>query len=76
MNTFLVTLVGFGVWIVLMAVGVIFGGRRITGSCGGLNGRVRDELGETRCGVCGRTVEEQRRDGCGDEEPSVTASAS
>ena len=35
--------------VVGMAVGVIFSGRRITGSCGGLNALP----GAERCGVCG-----------------------
>lgn len=50
-----------------MAVGVIFTGRRIKGSCGGLNGLVQDESGNEVCGICGITYKEREEDGCGDE---------
>ncbi len=36
MNMFLVTFVVFGIVILVMAVGVIFGRRGIKGSCGGV----------------------------------------
>ena len=37
-----------------MAVGVVFSGRRITGSCGGLSALP----GVDQCGVCGRDLRE------------------
>ena len=48
--------VAFGVFLMVvvgMAVGVIFQGKRITGSCGGLG--VIDGVDE--CGVCGRSFD-------------------
>ncbi len=38
METFLATLTVFGVVVLAMAVGVIFQGRRLKGSCGGTEG--------------------------------------
>tara|TARA_R110002074_G_scaffold170005_4_gene332143 strand:- start:168070 stop:168252 length:183 start_codon:yes stop_codon:yes gene_type:complete len=37
MNIFLITFVFFLLFVVAMAVGVIFSNRKIKGSCGGLN---------------------------------------
>lgn len=51
MKLFLVVLAIFLVAVLLMAVGVIFGRRRIQGSCGGLAG-MRDRTGRTMCEVC------------------------
>lgn len=58
MTTFLVVLVFFGVFIGLMATGVIFSNKRITGSCGGLNKISLNDEGEKVCGVCGIPAEQ------------------
>ena len=42
----------FALVLAAMAVGVVFGKRRIQGSCGGLANR-RDADGKIRCGMCG-----------------------
>ncbi|WP_186774982.1 FAD:protein FMN transferase [Allorhodopirellula solitaria] len=47
----LLTGIGFAVVLAAMAVGVIFGRRAISGSCGGLNART-DEDGVSRCSMC------------------------
>ncbi len=52
------TLVLFGVVLGAMAIGVIFGRKPISGSCGGLAGTTNDN-GTTRCSVCSNPV-----DGC------------
>jgi hypothetical protein len=44
-----------------MAVGVIFSGRRITGSCGGLSAL----QGIEQCGVCGRDLSDNPQSDCG-----------
>ena len=59
MSTFLITLAVFGLAIAAMAVGVMFGGTRITGSCGGL-GRLRDATGKPMCEACDDPPEECR----------------
>lgn len=51
MNVFLPAFVIFGLVVAAMAVGVIFGSRRITGSCGGL-ANLRTDDGEPMC-ECG-----------------------
>ena len=43
-----------------MAVGVMLSGRRITGSCGGLNAI----SGADRCGICGREAAGDGRRDC------------
>lgn len=58
MTTFLVALLFFVVFIVLMATGVIFSNRRITGSCGGLNKITFNDEGDKVCGVCGIPAEQ------------------
>lgn len=68
MEMFLVTLAAFGLAITGMAVGVMVTGKKISGSCGGMAGRVQNELGESSCSICGRSVEEQKASGCGDQE--------
>ena len=47
--------------VVGMAVGVIFTGRRITGSCGGLSAI----KGTDRCGVCGQELRAGPPSDCG-----------
>ncbi len=47
----LLTAIGFAAVLVAMAIGVIFGRRSISGSCGGLNART-DEDGVSRCSLC------------------------
>ncbi|MCC9655474.1 FAD:protein FMN transferase [Rhodopirellula halodulae] len=41
----------FGAFLLAMAVGVIFGGKAISGSCGGLNAQVGED-GVSRCTMC------------------------
>jgi len=48
---FLITLVVFGLAIAAMAVGVIFSGRCLHGSCGGSDVRTADGL-SLRCMLC------------------------
>lgn len=48
---FLITLIAFGAAVATMAVGVIFSGRCLHGSCGGPELRTRDGL-SLRCLVC------------------------
>lgn len=57
---FLITLVAFGMAVAAMAVGVIFSGRCLHGSCGGDALRTRDGL-SLRCLVCPNR--RARRDG-------------
>lgn len=47
----MLTAIGFAAVLVAMAIGVIFGRRSISGSCGGLNART-DEDGVSRCSLC------------------------
>ncbi len=48
---FLITLAAFGLAVAAMAVGLIFSGRCMRGSCGGAELRTRDGL-SLRCLVC------------------------
>jgi len=48
----LLTMLIFGCIVVAMAVGVIFGRKAISGSCGGLNAQMNDD-GSTSCSMCG-----------------------
>lgn len=48
-----------------MAIGVIFSGRRLTGSCGGLSA-IQDI---DRCGVCGRDLQHPSQPDCTDKDP-------
>lgn len=53
MQMFLLTLVVLGGIMLMMAVGVIFGGKPIAGSCGGMSA-----LGiDTECDICGGNQE-------------------
>jgi thiamine biosynthesis lipoprotein len=47
----------FGLALLAMAIGAIFGNRQIAGSCGGL-ANVRDEGGNIKCGLCTRPSED------------------
>ena len=49
-----------------MAVGVIFSGRRITGTCGGLSAL----QGIENCGVCGRDLSDGAESDCGKRGPA------
>lgn len=51
MNTFLITVIAFGIALSGMAVGVILSNRRIKGSCGGLAG-FKDASGKSICEAC------------------------
>ncbi len=51
MSTFLVTFMFFAAVVAAMAVGVIFGDRRLKGSCGGL-ATWKDADGESICDAC------------------------
>ena len=50
------TMVAFGIVLAAMAVGVIFGRRSISGSCGGLNATTYAD-GSTNCSLCGSSTE-------------------
>lgn len=56
---FVAALVIFGLVVAGMAIGVIWGNRRIAGSCGGL-ANMRDEQGNIACAMCTRPSEECR----------------
>ncbi|EMI52801.1 ApbE-like lipoprotein [Rhodopirellula sallentina SM41] len=51
MPILILTAIGFGAVLIAMAVGVIFGRKSISGSCGGLNART-DPDGVSRCSMC------------------------
>ncbi|TWT96562.1 FAD:protein FMN transferase [Neorhodopirellula pilleata] len=51
MPILILTAVGFGAVLIAMAIGVIFGRKSISGSCGGLNART-DPDGVSRCSMC------------------------
>ncbi len=55
MKLFFITLLFFATFIFAMAIGVIFGKRRLKGSCGGLGG----------CAICGSDGEEKQVDNPG-----------
>ncbi|MEM9825682.1 MAG: FAD:protein FMN transferase [Planctomycetota bacterium] len=57
---FVITALGLGLLLAMMAVGVIFGRKSISGSCGGIAG-VEDEDGNLRCSLCDNPA-----DGCRD----------
>ena len=50
-----------------MAVGVIFTGRRLKGSCGGLSAIP----GADRCDLCGRDLQEVADSGCAEQGPTA-----
>jgi hypothetical protein len=53
METFLLAFAGFGIAVLAMAVGAIVSGRRIKGSCGGLNA----VAGADKCVVCAKPID-------------------
>ena len=67
MTLYLITFLFFGLAVAAMAVGVIFTGRRIKGSGGGLNNPVTDTSGRQSCSICGASYDEQLEEGCPDE---------
>jgi len=67
MKTFLAVLLLTGLALLGMAVGVLLGGRRLQGSCGGLSAATNED-GEKVCGICG-----QGAGSC--EESDLTAAA-
>jgi thiamine biosynthesis lipoprotein len=56
-SVFIAALLIFGIAIAAMAIGVIFGKRRILGSCGGM-ANMRDAHGNVSCMLCTRPQEE------------------
>ncbi len=52
-----------------MAVGAIFSGRRLAGTCGGLSAIP----GVDKCGVCGRDLRATSGSDCGKQEPTARA---
>ena len=67
MTVFFLTLLIFLAVVLMMAVGVMFSGKRIQGSCGGLNAAMTNEKGEKVCGYCGITFDAQKPE-CGSPE--------
>lgn len=66
----ILTAVGFGVVLISMAVGVMFGRKAIGGSCGGLNAKT-DPDGTSRCSMCSTPSE-----GCQELRDKIAAEAS
>ena len=58
MNTFLATFVILGIVIIIMSVGVLVAGRRIKGSCGGLNSI---EGLEDACMTCSKPCDKKKK---------------
>ncbi len=58
MNIFIATFIIMLVAVAAMAIGVILGGRRISGSCGGLNNL---EGLESACEICTKPCEKRRK---------------
>lgn len=56
MNTFLAIFVLMSLALVGMSVGVLMGGKRLRGSCGGLSAATTNDEGEKVCGICGQGV--------------------
>ena len=66
LQTFAITFVVLLAVVAAMAVGVIFTGRRITGTCGGLSALP----GAERCGVCGRDLRGAPQTDCAEQKPN------
>ena len=71
LQTFALALIVFLLAIAGMAVGVIFSGRRLTGSCGGLSA-IR---GIDQCGVCGRDLKDNSQPDCTEQDLKKDARA-
>ncbi len=65
LQTFAITFFVLLAVVAAMAVGVIFTGRRIKGSCGGLNALP----GIEQCGVCGRDLTDPSQSDCAKQDP-------
>ena len=57
MTVFVITLAVFALAMIGMGVGVLLGGRRLRGSCGGLGVDCDDER-RANCRYCGREADE------------------
>jgi len=55
-TTLIITLVAFVLFVVLASVGYWVAGKRIKGSCGGLNAAITNDDGQKVCGFCGIEV--------------------
>ncbi|MEM8886244.1 MAG: ApbE family protein [Planctomycetota bacterium] len=55
LQTFLAIFVVMALALVGMGAGVLLGGRRLKGSCGGMSAAM-NEKGEQVCGICGQDV--------------------
>ena len=56
MELFFITFIVMAIAVFGMAVGVVFGNKPITGSCGGLN-----NIDGLECGVCSKPCAKKRR---------------
>ncbi|MEM6778950.1 MAG: FAD:protein FMN transferase [Planctomycetota bacterium] len=67
----IMTLVGLSAILIAMAVGVIFGRKSISGSCGGLNAQT-DPNGRSRCSLCSNPSDacKELREKVGKENPA------
>lgn len=70
-QVFLIAFLVFGGVILGMSVGVLFGRRRLKGSCGGLSAW-RDEIGRPMCEACAECPEKKHE--CELEEAEASAS--
>jgi thiamine biosynthesis lipoprotein len=70
MPVLVLTAIGFAIVVIAMAVGVMFGRKAISGSCGGLNATT-DADGTTRCSMCSTPS-----DGCQELRDKIAAEAS
>ena len=69
LQTIALTFVVLLLVVIGMAIGVIFAGRRITGSCGGLAAAA----GMDRCGVCGRDMRDSSQSDCVKRDSKIRA---
>ncbi len=59
MMIYFIVFLTFALVILLMSVGVIFSGKCIKGSCGGINVQTGEKSKDGKCGLCGATFEEK-----------------